>query len=122
MVRQMKTKKIDTSEFESLLTEIKTKGEECIGLTKQADVDQDTMLACLQELEDMAQSFTSQANEELGIEESMPWEQGGPQVKTPTFSQDLQRFIPQKQKNQEFQGEGPNDSFGPPQSQNNGGF
>lgn len=100
MVRNLKRKKIDTSELEALLAQANEKGQEILALLKAGDIDEDAVTSALDELENIKQEFEAKADELTGSEDALPWERGPQQFKRVELSPDIQRLIPQKQESQ----------------------
>ncbi len=81
-IATLKRKKIDTSDLEGLLVEIKAKGEEVKTLLKAQPLDDEAVMSILQDLENTRQQFENQRGDLLGEEETRPWEGGGQNFKS----------------------------------------
>ncbi len=73
-IASVKRKKIDTANLESLLAEVKAKGEEVKTLLKASPIDDEEIMSLLQDIENLRQQFESQKGDLLGEEETRPWE------------------------------------------------
>lgn len=81
-VKSLKKQGKDVSELESLLDQTKVKGGELLAIMKGGgDVDEETIMGILEELEDLRQLFEAKISEITGEGEDMPWEQGPQQFK-----------------------------------------
>jgi len=97
MLKQLKRQKIDTTELEALLDQVKTKGEEILALLKTPPIDEEAIMAGLQEMENLRQEFENTVAELTGKEEAMPWELGPQIFKTnPELPSNVQKFFPKK--------------------------
>ncbi|MBI5728200.1 MAG: hypothetical protein HY984_00415 [Candidatus Magasanikbacteria bacterium] len=103
IIRRLQAKKIDTTELASSLAEAKQKGEECVTLVKQKEFDDEAILQCVQELEDLGQAFESQAQELSGKEQTLPWQQGPRQFSAPAVSSELRQMFPIKNEGEKNQ-------------------
>ena len=100
MVKNLKRRKMDTSELEASLAQAKEKGQEVLDLLKAGNIDEDTVISALDELENLKQEFEAQVSELTGQGDEMPWEQGPQKFKKVEMSSDMQKFIPQRQETQ----------------------
>ncbi|MFH0854634.1 MAG: hypothetical protein V1891_04035 [bacterium] len=96
MMTQLKKKKIDVSEIEKLIVYATIKGKEIETLLKAKPVDIDKVMDMLGALEDLKQEFDETANELLGTEDLMPWEEGKNQFETPKLPDNWNKLVPQK--------------------------
>ncbi|OGE79072.1 MAG: hypothetical protein A2751_00025 [Candidatus Doudnabacteria bacterium RIFCSPHIGHO2_01_FULL_46_14] len=92
-ISSLKRKKIATSDLESILAEVKTKGEEVKALLKTSPVDEEAVMSLLQELEDLRQQFEDRRSELTGDEEARPWEGGKQNFKAVELPSGLNQFI-----------------------------
>lgn len=76
MIRDLKRKKINTSEIESILAQAKAKGDEILQLMKVKPLDLDEVLSGLQELENLRNWFEDETDQLRGEEETLPWKDG----------------------------------------------
>mgnify|MGYP001603832518 CR=1 FL=1 len=99
IIKQLQRKKIDTAELTDAFNQAKSKGEEILATLKTKDFDVDTVIASLEELENLGQAFDDKADELSGVEDDgdRPWEKGPRQFNTPTLSPDVQKFIPKRE-------------------------
>lgn len=77
LLKRFERRKLDTSELRALLGQAKSRGEEILIMLKSRDLDEDAVLAALQEMEDLRQQFMDQAGELGGEEAARPWDKGG---------------------------------------------
>jgi len=77
-IKMLKRRGLDVSELEELLNQAKVKGNEVLAMMKEKPIDEEAIMAGLQELEDMRQEFEEKVAELTGEERGgpMPWEQG----------------------------------------------
>lgn len=81
-VKNLKKQGKDVSELEGLLEQSKAKGGEVLAMMKKGgDIDEETIMGMLEELEDLRQLFEIKMSEITGQDEEMPWEQGPQQFK-----------------------------------------
>lgn len=80
-VANLKRKKIDTTEMESLLGQISDKGGEIKALINVQPFDQDAVEAAMNDLQDLTQQLQGLIEDATGQQQEMPWEQGRDQFK-----------------------------------------
>jgi chromosome segregation ATPase len=90
------SKKKDVIEAKELLAELKAKGNEILEMIKSKDIDEDTVMSALSEMEDIGQQFEDVMSELTGESEEMPWETGPQQFKQVQMPSSVSRNIPQK--------------------------
>lgn len=93
-INQLKRKKINTTELESLLNQAKAKGAEVTALTKAKPLDTDAVMDGIAALEDLRTQFDDKAVE-LGGGAAMPWETGPDQFKD-VGDYNLDKYLPKK--------------------------
>ncbi len=93
-INQLKKKKANTAELESLLSQAKEKGNEVAALTRAKPVDTDAVMEGIAALEDLRTQFDDQALE-LGGGAAMPWETGADQFKD-VGNYDISKFMPKQ--------------------------
>lgn len=96
MVKNLKRKKVDTSELETAISQANIKGQEILALLKTKPVDTEAIIEALDELENIKQEFESISSELTGEEDDLPWEHGPQQFKPVTLPQGFDKFVPQK--------------------------
>lgn len=96
-INALARKKIDTAELKNLLEQAKAKGAEVKEMFKAKPIDPDSIMAVLEELEDLRQEFEQTMAELTGVEEEMPWEKGPSQFQSMQASPTLQKLIPRKE-------------------------
>ncbi|GEM_PF-2996709 len=96
-IRELKRKKISTSELEVILAQAKGKGDEIAKLMKAKPLDLDAVLSGLQELENFREWFEDTVAELRGDQETLPWEEG-PKVfkERPELPSEWEKVIPKK--------------------------
>ena len=95
-IKALERKKIDTAELKDLLAQSKDGGAEVKKMFKTKPIDPDSIIAVLEELDDLRQEFDQMMAELTGVEEDMPWEKGKPQFQSMRTSPTLQKLIPRK--------------------------
>ena len=105
VIKNLNRKKIDTSELQSILDQVKVKGQEVLDMIKSKDLDEDTVSSAMDELENLRQEFSDKVSDLTGQEDIMPWEKGPQQFKQVQMSPDVQRYMPQRQESQMPQNE-----------------
>ena len=95
-IKAVERKKIDATALKDLLTQAKAKGAEVKEMFKAKPLDPDSIMAVLEELEDLRQEFDQMLAELTGAEEEMPWEKGPRQFQSMQASPTLQKLIPRK--------------------------
>ena len=95
-IKAVERKKIDATALKDLLTQAKAKGAEVKEMFKAKPLDPDSIMAVLEELEDLRQEFDQTMAELTGEEEDMPWEKGPRQFQSMQASPTLQKLIPRK--------------------------
>ena len=93
-IKALERKKIDTAGLKDLLAQAKDKGAEVKEMFKAKPIDPDSVMAVLEELEDLRQEFDQLVG---GEEEEMPWEKGPQQFQSMQASPTLQKLIPRKE-------------------------
>lgn len=110
-IKTLSRKKIDTSELSSILNDTKNKGNEILAMIKAptSELDEDTVMSSLQEIQDLRQQFGDLVAELTGVESGpMPWEQGTPQIQSPTQSfSGFMNLMPKQTSPQETNQEAP---------------
>ena len=98
-ISALKRKKMNTSELESILSEVKTKGTEISNLIKQKDADLDAVMNDMEDLQDLKMEFSDKMSELTG-EDSGDLEKimGPSQFKTIQMPSGMNQFIGQSQK------------------------
>lgn len=96
MIQQLKRQKIDTTELAAILNQANIKGKEILELLKQRPIDEEAIMAGIQELENIGQEFEDVADRLSGREEDRPWEKGQDSFKEVEFPGALQQFMPKK--------------------------
>lgn len=95
MIRKLKSQKIDTSDLEAKLEEIKGKATEINSIISQKPIDTEAIVGVFEELDTMRQDFQSAASDLMGDSGSnMPWE-SGPQRFKQIDTGSLNKFMPQ---------------------------
>ena len=97
MVKNLKRRKMDTSDLEASLAQAKDKGQEVLDLLKAGNIDEDTVIASLDDLENLRQEFEAKVDELTGTEEILPWEKGPQQFRDINLPQGFEKYVPQKQ-------------------------
>ncbi|MBI5421128.1 MAG: hypothetical protein HZA35_02330 [Parcubacteria group bacterium] len=77
-IAQLKRKKVDTTELQALLDEAQAKSDEVAVLVESTDLDEDAVMAGIQDYQDLMQQFDSM-REDLGGGMARPWQSGGQQ-------------------------------------------
>ncbi|MBI2037951.1 MAG: hypothetical protein HYT15_03445 [Candidatus Magasanikbacteria bacterium] len=96
-IKNLKRKKVDTSELESILAQANEKGVEVLNLLKTKPVDTDMVSDALDDLENIKQEFESKIEDLTGKEDELPWEQGPQQFRRVELPQGFDKFIQPKQ-------------------------
>ncbi len=96
-IKNLKRKKIDTADLETIMAQANEKGQEILALLKVKPVDTDAVTDALAELENIKQEFEATIDELTGAEESLPWEQGPQQFKDINLPQGFEKYVPQKE-------------------------
>lgn len=91
-INQLKRKKINTAELESLLNQAKQKGNEAANLIKVKPLDEDAVMEAISALEDLRTQFDDQASE-LGGGAAMPWESGPKTIQALKIPKEVNTFI-----------------------------
>ncbi len=106
-IKRLQRQKLDVTELQDLLNQGKAKGNEVLALMKVKPIDQDAVMAGIQELENLMQEFEGKMEELTGEERGgpMPWEQGKDQFQRMEMPSGVQKFIPQRESGN--QGGGP---------------
>ncbi len=97
IINKLNKQKIDTSELQVLFDQTKSKGNEVLALLKVKPLDEETIMAGMEELWNLKEEFESKVAELTGEEETMPWETGQKQFQQLSMPSGLQKMIPQKQ-------------------------
>ncbi len=95
-IKNLKRKKLDTSELEALVAQTNNKGQEIINLLKAEDIDEDALTAVLDELENLKQEFEAKLDELTGQGQELPWEKGPQQFKDINLPPGFDNLIPKK--------------------------
>ncbi len=97
VLKDLKRKKLNTSELEIILAEAKKKGDEVLQLMKAKPLDLDVILDALQELENLRAWFEDTADKLRGNEDTRPWETGDPLFKENVqLPPDWKKVMPKK--------------------------
>ena len=100
-IDRLKKKKIDTTELSDLLNQAKEQGNEILDLLKAKPIDEDVVSVGMMSMEELRTNFDDKMQELTGTQEEMPWQKGAPQFSTPSLNFDLNKFIPQKNSDQQ---------------------
>ncbi len=104
-INRLKRQKIDTAELQDLLEQAKVKGNDVLALLKIKPIDEEAIMAGMEELWNLKQEFENKVGELTGQEEAMPWEQGPQQFQGLSMPSGIQKMIPQKSVEQPPQNE-----------------
>ncbi|MEK7131406.1 MAG: hypothetical protein AAB797_01560 [Patescibacteria group bacterium] len=96
-IKNLKRRKLDTSELEALVEQTKNKGQEILNLLKAEDIDEDALTAVLDELENLKQEFEAKLDELTGEEDELPWEKGPQQFRNIDLPPGFDKLVPQRQ-------------------------
>lgn len=107
-ISALKRKKIDVTELTDLLNQVIAKGDEIKATIKVKPVDNDSVIAAMEELQDLGQAFDDKLGElGGGNNEDMPWEKGQSQFKEIKMSPTMDKLIPRKEAQQDVTVEQP---------------
>ncbi|MBI5220264.1 MAG: hypothetical protein HY978_00300 [Candidatus Liptonbacteria bacterium] len=95
-IKRLKRLKEDTTELESVVTKIKTQGDEVTALLKVKPLDQDRVMEDMQVLWDLKQEADKIMMELTGKRESRPWEEGQSQFQAPQLPTNWNQVMPMK--------------------------
>ena len=76
-------------------------GNEILDLLKAKPIDEDVVSVGMMSMEELRTNFDDKMQELTGTQEEMPWQKGAPQFSTPSLNFDLNKFIPQKNSDQQ---------------------
>jgi hypothetical protein len=95
-VKKLKRKKLDTSELEALVEQIKGKSQEILALIKVEDFDEDAIADALNEVENLKQEFEAKVDELTGEEDELPWQKGPQQFRKINLPPGFNKLVPPK--------------------------
>lgn len=95
-INALKKKKIDTSELEDLLAQVKGKVAEIKELIGAKPLDPDAIIDVLSDLQNLNQDFGDKTVELTGMESVMPWEKGPQQFQSIQVTPNLDKLIPRQ--------------------------
>ncbi len=84
-------KKVKVAEAQNLLNQYKAKGDSVLAMIKQKSLDEEAIMAAVDELESLRTSLTDKAIELAGGA-VMPWEQGQPVLKEMALPKEFDQF------------------------------
>lgn len=94
-INQLKKKKVNTAELETILKQSQEKGMVVLALLKVKPLDEEAVMTGMSELEDLRTQFYDKVDE-LGGGSVMPWEGGAQQFKPITNITDLSSLMPKQ--------------------------
>ncbi len=100
-IKNLRRKKVDTSDLEALLLKANEKGQEILNMLNAEELNEDTITDALDELENIKQEFQAKVDELTGQKEELPWEKGPQQFKDINLPKGFDKFVPQKQTSNE---------------------
>jgi len=99
-INKLNKQKIDTAELTGLLEQAKAKGTEVLALIKALPLDEEAVMAGIEEMQNLNMEFGDMAAELTGEEQAMPWETGRQQFQQLSMPAGLQKMMPQQQNQQ----------------------
>jgi len=96
VINQLKKKKINVTELQTIYDKTKVKGDETLALIKIKPIDEEAVIMAMEEMEDLRVEFGDKVSELQGEDAiDMPWEQGPQQFKAVQMAPNFNQYFPQ---------------------------
>ena len=120
-INQLKKKKIDVTELQAIYDDTKTKGDETLALIKVKPIDEEAIIAAMEELGNLRVDFGNKVSELEGDDAAdMPWQQGPQQFKAVQMAPNFDQYFPQQNQPNMMGGNGGGPNGGPGGGPNGG--
>lgn len=97
-IKSLKAKKVDTTDLETKLQEMKDKATEITNLMKEKPIDTDAVVNAFDELNSLREDFETTKHDLIGDDnEVMPWDQGPSQINMNQMNAgNIMKYVPQQ--------------------------